>query len=91
MHVTCAAIAKLIMETDVQVKENKAIKKVPKEDAFERVYNRKIHCISHSKLARDQILAAVNKVSEALVRNVFVATVIQAEIFSGRKKWKFAN
>jgi hypothetical protein len=38
MHVTCAAIAKLNMETDLQVKENKAIKKTPKEEAMERIY-----------------------------------------------------
>uniref|UniRef100_A0AC34GV91 Uncharacterized protein n=1 Tax=Panagrolaimus sp. ES5 TaxID=591445 RepID=A0AC34GV91_9BILA len=66
MHVTCASIARLTMETDLQVKENKAIKKTPKEEALERIYNRKVHCVIHSKLIRDEILSAINKVNEAL-------------------------
>uniref|UniRef100_A0A914YH35 PHD-type domain-containing protein n=1 Tax=Panagrolaimus superbus TaxID=310955 RepID=A0A914YH35_9BILA len=66
MHVTCSAIARLTMETNLQVKENKAVKKTLTEEIMERIYNRKIHCVIHSKLIRDEILSAINKVTEAL-------------------------
>ena len=54
MHVTCAAIAGVRMETEIEMRGG-------------RKFNRKVYCLKHSRMDKHQITQGIKRVMEALV------------------------